>query len=353
MQAIADYLFGGLLFLLFLKIVEGDEDDDEKPMLLTGTHAFGSEKRGESELSQRSDGGGLVLRLGTAQDGVRVPIRKLDPAAIQIGAWADFVRAMKRQESAGLTPGEMTEMVGRNFKAQVSDKSYAQGIEDMMNLYLAVSDPERKLGSGAEALVRFGRETASPIVPNIIKQPMRQLDDNVRSTWEKPWYYDFLPYHEFGEPKIDLYGNPVRRQLSGGNQRILRVLWDAGFEPSSPNEEFDDFLESFIRLGKEWPESRSIPAQKTSWEYRTPNQRGAVRMTPEEARKFNEKVGKRFAKESRERLTFSDVRNPSEEKLIELLNLLESIREDVRYEMFPGQAEYERLSSAEKARLPR
>lgn len=355
---IADHLFGyGMMAPLLWLIVEGDDDDDEKFILLTGSHAWGSEKQGEMELNQRTEGGGLMLRIG-GKGGTeidlsqrRIPLGRFDPVSIQLATWSDSIRAIKRQQNGGLSREEALEMAIRSFRAQVSDKSYTQGVEDLANLSKDILDPE---GNPGKAAVRFLRSKAAGFVPNVIRQPMRQLDDSVRATWERPWYYDFAPYSGFAEPKIDLYGNEVKRGLSDGNQRIFRVLVDAGFQPSAqPEEKFDSFLKSYLRVGLEWPDNLGFPTAKTrDLEYFSPLQKTPVKMTAEEARQYNERVGWRFAAQSRAKLTQWDIEHPSEEKLIEIVNLLSKTRQEVRREMFPSQRLYEKLSRAEKARLP-
>ena len=73
-----------------------------------------------------------------------------------------------------------------------------------------------------------------------------------------------LPLPDAPPAKRDLYGNEVKKQYSGGLQRIIRTIWASGLEPS-PAREAE--AEKFARaIGQRMLEKQKAAQAKESHE---------------------------------------------------------------------------------------
>ena len=192
-----------IAWMLFFAIegLVGGEDDEESLPFITGTVPYKSTARGERDnayavMPQQT------IRIGSAQ----FSYSRVDPFATALASMVDLHVSMKRH--GGFKPGVASEWMSR-FKDQVKDKTFLQG---MSNLFNAVEDPDRF----AE---RLTAGIVTGFVPNIVRQPVRELDDTLRdqnpradegffTSVAKRIGYSVAP--GAAPAKLDVWGNEIK-----------------------------------------------------------------------------------------------------------------------------------------------
>jgi len=338
---IADHFVAYGIPILLFSMVEGDDDDDEKPFLLTGTRGKTTDSRGEYLLNKRNEGP-MMFR----GPGFRWDYSRLEPGGTAIAVMVDGIRGIKRLHQGG----DFGEQVGK-FASVLLARIQSQPMLKSVGTFTELLDHllGGDWGEAGEHGGRFLRDIATSYVPpNFWTQMARNLDDYQRADRGEPgwkrWLYDAVPAGEFWgiQPEIDLWGNPVTKQLSGGPQKAWRVLVDTGLKPSMETKHrFDRFLQQYMWLYGGLPEGVSLPTGTGVDEYidlSSPkaNALGQVKMTPLEKRIFRERVGRQAAITMARLVTNEDLARPTEERLIALLKELHKIDDDVRDAMFPS-----------------
>ena len=222
---LTDQTIGLLITWILYGMVEGDDDDDTKNWLITGSRPYGVVNQGERELTDRLEGGAMTLRIG-GRDGMRFDFSRLEPFATILGSITDSVRSIKRMENGAAKVDELAKF-HQYALSQATDKTFLQGIVKIGELM----EPGQTTGATA------ARTVLQAIVPNWVRQPLRLTDDYVRESKTAPWYYHAVPLGKFAEPKPDLYGNPMRKGATpfapvlGPLDRVARIGIDTGLEP--------------------------------------------------------------------------------------------------------------------------
>jgi hypothetical protein len=197
--------------------VEGDDDDDQKAFLLTGTRPYGEESAGIRDLLNRTAGGPLQLRFGPRGPGaVTISFGRYEPFALVLGTLADGMRLIKQMPEGAGKMDQAGKMLGY-FLSQAREKTFLQGFESIMK----VVDQKGLKPDDLRGTVLAG------LVPNIIRQPMRNWDDYRREYENRQWLHDMIPSGDFAEPKIDAYGRPIQK----GGSPVARQLLPVGTIP--------------------------------------------------------------------------------------------------------------------------
>ena len=157
-QAFA-WTLAGLLFVG----AAGDDDDEDKPFFITG--GLDAETAGLRELDQRTGLKPYSIRVG----GVTVSYGRIEPMAVAVGATVDAISQWKRAQRTGDFSfiGALLDGVTK----QTEDKTFLRGIGDLM---AAVRDTR---GGERES---YAANFLASWIPNILRQPIRQLDGKVR-----------------------------------------------------------------------------------------------------------------------------------------------------------------------------
>lgn len=209
----------------FLSAIEGDDDDDDKKLLLVGGRA--PMDYGGKEAAAR-DYGGTYLIIIRGDDGkeTRIPFGRYDPVATALGTTIDTIKQVKdsirrnRNGEAGGGTGETVKAIMADFVNQASDKSFLQGFSSMMKHIDSIRQG-RDVSQTIGRSLQYSLLTA--IVPNIIRQPLRNLDDKVRDYDKIYDAYTALPIGSNAEPKIDLFGRDVEKgEMFPGSRLIIR-----------------------------------------------------------------------------------------------------------------------------------
>ncbi|MBK1883669.1 DEAD/DEAH box helicase family protein [Luteolibacter pohnpeiensis] len=304
---------GALLMLLLAAsgAGEGDDDDLDKGILITGSRPYNATKRGERELGYR-------IGLGPYEISMKMPGGKrvgfsygrLEPAATVLGATVDTMREMGFANQGKQTYGEAGSKVINALISQMTDKTFLRGFSDA-----------NQIASGQSDLTRFTAERIAVIVPNIIRQPVRETDPAFR---EKPdGFLESLSYAMWPNgqqpARRDVYGEVQDKK--GGDIRRIVDFTDFGEEEIKP---WDEML---WRYRQKFPDDAYAP-QSPSTNYVDPRSGDNVRMNPKQAAQFKELAGKRvLALVKREHFNFE---NPTERDIEKFKSAVTTGRSQVK-----------------------
>jgi hypothetical protein len=146
--------------------MEGDDDDDEKFFLITGSRAFNTTKYGVSELHNRAGTPAYSLRMGNFV----FSYGRYEPVSTALGITTDIARTIKQSDKQ--SGDELLGLLASSIGEQVMSKTFARGLSDMFE---AARDPKNFFS-------RWASNFASSWMPNIIKQPLRLSDSSKRNS---------------------------------------------------------------------------------------------------------------------------------------------------------------------------
>ncbi|MEM1297558.1 MAG: hypothetical protein AAGH89_19480, partial [Verrucomicrobiota bacterium] len=302
--------------------VEGDEDDDKKPFLITGTSPWTPSNRGLREHMERTEGMPMQLRIGKeGPDALRVPLRRLDPAVTTLMTVVDTVRAHKRnRDRTGVDQLKHTvleSVVHSVFQGQ--DKTFFSALNELIRTFQEWQNVAmNEEGASDATLKQMAKEvhnTASAmVVPNFFKQIVRESDDYRRDSRNAPWWYHWMPVGNDAVPiRHDAYGRPIKKQYSDGFGRVRRLVLDAGLEPTSHTPELYDQLVDSILLQNygDMPQGTRAISRPRDHRYRDIDSKsGWMNMTGAEIADYEQRVGEQFHRELRTLIKPSDLRKP-------------------------------------------
>jgi hypothetical protein len=273
---------------------EGDDDDLEKPLLITGSRPFSDTKAGVRETGDRLGIGPYTISwpMGNGKRGT-FNYGGIEPLATILGTTVDASKEFKQAMKGRQTYSEALSGSIGSFASQISEKSFMQGVGDLYQLW-----------SGKQDMTRFTADMLGRIVPNIIKQPARELDPYARARTDeldKAILYAMFPVGQ-KEAKADIYGEPVKK----GGFSIARIL-DFTDAQTKDTRKVDEMMWRYMQRhpGKDELLAPSDP-QTT---YTGPNGK-TVKMTDTQARMFRELAGKQF--DARVKSLALNYENPTE-----------------------------------------
>ena len=310
---LAEQTIAWAAFSILFAAVAGDDDDDDKMLLITGSEPFGLSSRGVRELNQRATGGEYVIRIG-GRNGWPIHYGRFEPIATVLGTTADIIRGVKRKG----TPSENAAQIWNYIVAQGQSKSFLNGMSTIMELVEGRSDP---LGTSR-------RMALQAIVPNLIRQPLRQLDDYARDSKLAGIEYTLFPAGNLAEPKVNIYGDDVRKAGSP----LSRLFFNAPLAADETLQATDKLLLNWNRNNP----SEAYAPQDPGTTYK--NAKGdTVQMTAEEARRFRIAAGRLAAARLRAVATPRAVASPTESDISKIRSVFSSAREETRERMFRGR----------------
>ena len=320
-ERLAQQAQGALLVMLLAATGagEGDDKDLDKPILITGSRPYGETKKGDRELGYR-------LGLGPYEFSVKMPGGKrvgfsygrLEPAATVLGATVDTMRelAMYRQGKQSL--GEAGGKIIGALRSQLTEKTFLRGFSDA-----------QQIASGDSDLSRFTAERLAVIMPNIIRQPLREADPNFRE--RKDGFVDNLsaalwPYGQ-GEIKRDLYGDPLEKK--GNSASRIIDFTDFGGDQAQPLDEM------LWRYRQAHPQDSYAP-QSPAPNYTDPVTKKPATMTPAQLAKYKEISGQKILALTK-RESFN-LKNPTESDIKRFKAVVDDGREFARLMLFKSPA---------------
>ena len=278
-----------------LSAAEGDDDDDEKGFLIVGGRPY-SEPGARAAL-YRDYGGSymIIIRKDNGKE-VRIPFGKYEPVATALGTTIDAMRQIKlmyRKSPQGVDRENASiaiKAIVGDFANQVEDKSFLQGFSTVMREYDALKRSGDVQGGMTESTKK---SLLSTLVPNLVRQAMRNTDNIVRDSKKKGPWYDALPLGDNAGPMMDMFGRESVKEEFFPMSRL--------FIPSAnaPLEEHP--IEPMIR---EWnnknldKDEQIAPSPMRGSDYYIYGPGGVKTKldTPSDKTIFEKKVGQEFAK---------------------------------------------------------
>jgi hypothetical protein len=309
----SEQLLAWTAMALIFGAVQGDEDDDDKLLLITGSQPRNESSAGIRDLNTRATGGEYVIRIG-GRNGITIPYGRLDPIATVLGTTTDLIRSIKRNG----TPTENLASVWNYMVAQTNSKTFLQGIANIATILEGKSDP---VGATQRTLLQA-------LVPNIIRQPLRNLDDYVRDTKTAPATYTLFPSGNLAEPKVDIYGNEIRK----GSSPVMRLFLNSALATEPVLQSTDELLMNWNRAN---PSMAYAPQQAEAiYKGRDGKEKS---MTAEETRRYRLAAGRLASVKLRAVATPNRVATPTEQDIQEIRNAFSEARREVRERMFAGR----------------
>jgi|GEM_PF-1269087 len=310
---LSEQLIAWTAMALIYGAVQGDDDDDDKLLLITGSQPKNESRAGVRDLNSRATGGDYVIRIG-GRNGINISYGRFDPIATTLGSTVDTIRAIKRNG----TPSENMASLWNYMVAQTESKTFLTGLATIYEL----------LDGRADLAGASKRTFLQALVPNIIRQPLRNLDDYVRDTKTAPALYTMLPKADLAEPKIDIYGNEVRK----GSSPVLRLFFNSALATEPVLEATDNLLMNWNRSN---PSMAYAPEQaKAVYKSRSGKE---VDMTAEETRRFRLASGRLASVKLRAVATPARVANPTEDDIQAIRKAFSEARRETRERMFAGK----------------
>jgi hypothetical protein len=154
----------GLMIYFAVEALSDDDDEDEygRP-IITGTLPWSATKKGERD-NAMAVMPPQSLRIGDTI----IPYGRIEPFATTISAIVDMAVSQRRNDTAFNSQVLTDAVVG--FKSQLTDKTMLKGLGDLLRV---AEDPRR----GAD---RLAASMVTGFIPNIVRQPIRELDPVVR-----------------------------------------------------------------------------------------------------------------------------------------------------------------------------
>lgn len=206
-EDVTNQAIGWMLFFAIESLVAGDDDDEDLPYI-TGTVPYKTTARGER------DNAYAVMPPQSIRIGdLMFSYSRIEPFATALASMVDFSSSIKRN---GFTSVAVSDWLSR-FKDAAKDKTFLQGVSNLVN---AIEDPDRF----AE---RLTANIVTGFVPNIIRQPVREMDGNIRdatpmadagffSSVAQRIGYTLVP--QSAPAKMDVWGNEIpanRGEITG------------------------------------------------------------------------------------------------------------------------------------------
>lgn len=322
---IAEQLLAWTATMMLIGVAEGDPDDDEKTLLITGSRSL-ADNRGEDQMLSRMKGGeNTILWKGK-------PILhygRYEPFATVITTVVDAARNMKAM-GQGRSTKEAFDQTWRGFLNQARSKTFLQGLEGLMSM---IEGHKNLTDSAVKAL-------AQGVVPNLVRQPVRAMDDFARDSRNAPWYYQAFPAGGLAEPLYDLYGRPIQKSGSPLTRALVSVPTKQA--PIVPADR------AMSRFNLENPNDSYYPQQpnKSMFRYKVPvpglDAKGRPKfeykdMTPQEAAAFRKRAGQQFAAEATMTFPFgAGTATPLQMEDIKAKR--DRAQREAKEAMFPGRA---------------
>jgi hypothetical protein len=314
-----------LLLLLAAGAGEGDDDDLDKWFVMTGSSPWNPRRRGERETKERSGLGPfrVSFRRNDGSERFGFNYGRIEPFATTIGATIDTINRVKTslRKDEGFAKGLGSAQLA--LAAQSKDKTFMQGFSDMVRLGEDLTDEERAGG----ATSRFVASRIAMVIPNIIKQPIRETDPVFRDRSDgfvEDLFYQMAPLGQ-KEAKLDPYGKPVTK--TGNSVARIVDIFDSGTSKVNP---YDGMLLRWQTSGK-WKDAKDernqkpwFPSPIASATYRDPKTGKTVEMNATQLAKFRELSGRRtLALLDRAAL---NTRNPSERDIDKMRDIVTDSR---------------------------
>lgn len=267
-------VLAGMLWMLG----EGDDDDLEKAILVTGSRPYKTTKKGVRETAERLGIGAYSISwpLPNGKRGV-FHYGRIEPIATILATTVDTIKEIKLSNRGAKSYGEAATSAMMSFGNQLSDKTFLKGFGDFW-----------KATQGESNMSQFAADKIGVLIPNLIKQSLREIDPVQRASTDDFFTalgYALAPIGQ-KEAKIDLYGDEIKKR--GFSLQRIFDFTDAG---TSAVSDVDKML---WRWSQSNPDSEPIPSEPYAT-YTPQGESKQKKMTDSQARMYREMAGKIFA----------------------------------------------------------
>jgi hypothetical protein len=206
LESRAQIIASAIATMVFASISEGDDDDDDKWILLTGTYKPDALATRGGRTLERRTAPPYSLRIG-GPGGFLLSYQRIDPFSTAIATVVDATAEMKRAIRSGQAFRPSVVMSG--ILKQFTERASTQGFAD------AVDVATGKKSVGAKEIAE---SIGQSITPNIVRSFLRNSDEYYRDT--ESFGEDFLAHLVYAmwpssgtdlPPKLDIYGEPIER----------------------------------------------------------------------------------------------------------------------------------------------
>ena len=262
-------------------MIEGDDDDKKKPILITGSMSkFGEGAQSERDAAYREGMGPYRIRVGDKT----FFYGNIDPLAVVLGTTTDLIREFKKVKRGEKTLSESAvTLVADTLIGQMTDKTMLRGMNDAMM---------QATGRG-NVRQYAARQLATFLVPNILRQPLRDTNpyQDSRITNEglqgfnEALLYELYPnsreklQSNFPRNPVsppadrDAYGEKIAKPSSGN----LLTDWMLREMPYTPNR-YDELVRRERKLYPEREDIKMPGDLSTSFVYDNPKTGGKERL---------------------------------------------------------------------------
>jgi hypothetical protein len=306
---------GVVLLAVLAALGEGDDDDLEKTILITGSRPYKDTKKGERELGYRMGLGPYTISI-KMPGGKRLSVSygRIEPFATMMGGTVDTLKAVKLRTSGKIGTGEMVGKALSGLTSQINEKTSLRGAADMLEIL-----------SGEGAIDKFAADRLSVIMPNFVKQALRESDPLFR---ERPTEFkDMLIAATF--PSGEITGLPAKVNLYGQDQeKPGKTALGRIFDPTDTtvygaSEKTDKMLYNWIRQN---PNADLVAPSSAGKTYTDPiTKEKSVTMSADQYSKFVKVAGDRI--KSQVKRTPFNIDNPTEMDIKRFREIVSDSRE--------------------------
>jgi hypothetical protein len=316
----------------------GDDDEDGMPFM-TGSVPFrGTVSRGERELQQR-----VMPPMTIRLFGMEIDYSRMDPLASILAACADYAKAVKQ----GKTGSDLGTTVIAKAVGGLRDKTFLSGIGDLMH---AIDDGIANK-SGGFGVASYLSRIVSGAVPNLIRQPIAQLDDWQRDTREIDGDLSFMDQLAArvgyavlpgsAPVRLDRWGREVRKtraELFGPrSDALLRVVWPGSLSADAAENvlPIDRWMLSYQTRRGEGDPSLAFEQPEKNLRYTIDGKTVVVPMTDEDHRKLIQDIGRTAlsALQGTQKEAWSDWKNPDMQKVKMVREVMTEVNDSYRSAM--------------------
>jgi RNA polymerase sigma factor (sigma-70 family) len=273
-ENISNQLVSSMVTAVIWGMVEGDDDDDDKYIVISGSKPSKLTGQGERDLANRTLPA-MTIRVGSKQ----FSYARIDPLATALGTTVDMIRAIKKGQQ-GLPPAEVLAMFQSYLMQAVESKTYMRGMDDLGNLL----NGQNNVGTWTAG------QLGTVLVPNLIRQPLREMDPYVRDTKTgkdtlKGMAYSVLPVPMLAPPPLR---TPEGVEIKKRGNALIRAISPITFEDAPEPSKLDQFMMKYNRNNPSDPFYVSRPT--ASYKTLTGNDK---KMTPEQYSRFTKSAGEK------------------------------------------------------------
>jgi hypothetical protein len=347
---VSESVMATALWFIVMGMSEGDDDDNQKAIEITGSRPFGVANAGERASQFRQEGGSnLIIIRKNPLTGEKLdkPMQfaygRYEPIALALSTLVDGAREFKewtRFQPENRTTDKLAGSMMRHVLAQAKEKTFLQGVSGVLQF---IEDAGSNNFSGKDLLMK---NLMNGAIPNLIRQPYRLSQDEIADA--KKAESELSRSLGIGQPKVNEAGQPVQR---GGNA-VTRVLFPVASQPST--ELFDAALKKWNTANpdQQW---NPDPLTKADLYVYGPKVDGKMQQVPlkdaAKITKFEQEVGQKFADYSARKLMAAGWR-PGKPVTPQMIDAIKKIRTDSIKSVRGSMGREERFGTSTPAATP-